>query len=219
MFERLLFKKLFFHRLNQRLLPLFFLYLVAFFVIVVFGSKSLSALDKPENRYVPVNSDLELLAITPLDKPKLSDEAIANFFKKSIVNSLSLDWMNYMSQLTNASSRFYTLNGGKTYLQQVKKAGILDYIKDNQVWGVDAINNVSLIKKGLISPKGRKVYFWTMGADVVISRSKSNPQRDMASTRAATFSVKTIIVRQNELEFKDGVAVMQFYIEQAKNSN
>ena len=195
------------------------LYFLAFVLALILVSCAKDALRKPFNEYVAVNDDLTIAARPDYADAMLSDVDVKRFFKKAVIASLSADWKNINSQLSRAATNYYTTQGGKDYLQQLKKAQIIRYIKSRQVWGVETVDDIQIIKNGLINSKVGKVHYWTVQGLVKVVRSNSIVSKEKASMYSANFAIKMVIVRQNPLEHKDGVAIMKFFIEQIHDEN
>ena len=113
----------------------------------------------------------------------------------------------------------YKIRNDRDYLQQLNNAQIIRYIKSRQVWGVETVDDIQIIKNGLINSKVGKVHYWTVQGLVKVVRSNSIVSKEKASMYSANFAIKMVIVRQNPLEHKDGVAIMKFFIEQIHDEN
>lgn len=106
---------------------------LALILVVSLGANVLQLMTKPAPRYFAATPDLRLAALTPLDRPVMSTQAMTNWAAKKVAATFAIDWENWRRQLT-AVRPAYT---GKAFDDIVSSLnqpnGVLDLVRNRRL--------------------------------------------------------------------------------------
>lgn len=131
---------------------------------------------KPEPRYFAAKEDGGILPLVALSSPYLTDGQVTNFAVEAVTGALTLDFANWRKDLTEASSYFERPDGWNSFLDAVRKSGMLNYIRERRLVSTIVANGAVIVGSGLDS---HKRYSWTVQIPLNITyESASEISRD-----------------------------------------
>ncbi len=140
-----------------------------------------------------------IVKMVPLSEPHQSNQIVIQFVRDSLNESFTLDFLNYKKQLEDARID-YTDNGFSTFLDQLKKSGILNTITEKRMNLYVSTGTGVLKQKGVAN--GR--YYWIVQVPIELRLTGQNTE--LPSQRLiATVRVDRIDV----LDSIKGIAISQ----------
>lgn len=140
-----------------------------------------------------------IIRMIPLSEPHQNNQSVIQFVRDTLNNSFSLDFLNYKRQLEDVRVS-YTDSGFSTFLEELKKSGILNAITNKRM-NLYISTGTGVIKQKGVS-NGR--YYWIIQIPVDIRLIGQNTELP-AQRFIATVKVQRIDV----LDSINGIAVAQ----------
>lgn len=104
----------------------------------------------PKYRTIQTIDNSVICELKPEDNPMLTDVAIQDFAKQAVLSSYSYDYINWRTQIENATTRYYTADGRASFNKAIRASGSLDYIiRNNLIMKSMAISSPQIEEKGL----------------------------------------------------------------------
>lgn len=100
----------------------------------------------PEPRYIVQQNDGTLTPIIPLNQPIANKNAVTQIVTDAISAMHAIDFKNYRTQLTEAST-FFTKNGWQRYLEEMARSGTFEAIEKRQLVLTATVNKPPVILK------------------------------------------------------------------------
>lgn len=199
------------NKLNRKLI----VFILGLLVCLVFKFNALSVLRNSGTQMPDRNvftEDLRVIDIHRLDDPVHSDETYKNFFVDCSYKSLSIDPTSFSPTLMRFQKSCMTRNGFSAYLNQLAgKSGILSEVKSGMLWNVKAVKNAHLVKSGLTA---NNIFYQTWQADVVVQKTNMlTPINYIDDVNSTNYSLKAVLVRGSNVDYKDGIAIERIVFE------
>lgn len=140
-----------------------------------------------------------IVKLVPLSEPHQNNQSVIQFVRDSLNESFTLDFLNYKKQLENVRSHF-TDQGFASFLEQLKKSGILDTVTDRRMNLYISTGTGILKQKGVAN--GR--YYWIIQVPIEI---KLTGQTTELPAQKLIASVK--VERIDVLDSIIGIAIAQ----------
>lgn len=134
--------------------------LVAIFIIAIEGYW----IHKKESKYFATNGGM-ITEIHPTDEPAYSADQVMDFANRTMIKSLSLNFVNYENQLTSVRGDF-TAEGYVSFRKALTDSGLLKDISDKRLNVKLSTTPGTLITEGLI--RGTKTYAWQYRIPVTV---------------------------------------------------
>jgi len=129
---------------------------------------------KPEPRYFIAREDGGVIPVVPVDQPYLNDAAVLNFAVEAITNSLTLNFVNWRTDLARASEFFERPSGWNNFLEALEGSGTLDLIRNRNLVSSVVANSAVIVNRGP-GPGGR--YRWVIQVPITISYQSATESR------------------------------------------
>lgn len=192
---------------NSRLFFLLLALLVGVFIAL--GNYAIIIKKNTPPYYIPVNSQNQYLAPTPLQEPMYSDEAIK---ARSIQVSEVLfryDFTSYIGQI-NDNRHLFTEKGWESYNTALKNSQTLDMIRNNKMIVKFKPRSAPVIlenNKGVL-PDGRYAWEVEIAGEVQTQYFNATSRQMVPQNHLAT--VKMMWVREGIHKYEDGVAIQRY---------
>ena len=160
-------------------------------------------MSRPAPRYFASTPDLRVLPLTPLDQPRISDPALANWAGNTVIETLSFDFVGYKDQLFSVQDR-YTPGAFATLITSLKENQILSTILERRLILHTSMTGTPHVVSTAIT-NGRKT--WMVEAPLLLSYESSN---GVATTQRAMASI--VVQRVSEAEYAPGVRIAQINV-------
>lgn len=140
-----------------------------------------------EPRYFASTDDGRIIPLIPLDEPTLSVADVIDFSQKATRRSMTLDFLNYRSQLED-SRHYFTDAGFDSFLGTMSESGILDSIRNGRFNMSASTDTGVLAQQGVLN--GRRVYIINFPLTLKLSGQTTDrpDQRFMATVRVERIS-------------------------------
>ncbi len=124
----------------------------------------------PKPTYFASTPDLRLAPMIPLAQPIMSQGALLDWCVESVSNTLSLDFRNYKTQLTNMRER-YTSKAFKEVLASLKASGNLELIVEKRLSATCIATSAPIITK---AGNLRGIFTWIIEFPMIVTFEDSN---------------------------------------------
>lgn len=173
--------------------------------VIIFGLASTliyMILNPPPPRYIAMYPDGRLLPLIPLSQPNMSSSALLQWANSAAIAAYTYSFVNYRSEL-QAASEFFTPDGWRAFLDQLKTNGNLDAVIDKKlIVSAVATQAPFILEEGELN--GR--YTWKVQMGMLItyqSASQVAPQQVV---------VTLLIQRLSPLSSPKGIGISQFIV-------
>ena len=138
--------------------------------------------------------------LTAIDEPNTSDYAVLQWANIAAISALTYDFVNYESQLKNAS-QFFTSEGWSTYMQALKSSNNLEQVVAKKI-----IVNVVATKPPIIIAKGylNGNYSWRIQIPVLLT------YKSASSLSPQNLVIVMLVSRVPTLESYKGLGIKEF---------
>lgn len=200
-----------YHMMNKFYLPV----IAMNFAFAIFGWNSIQNMilltDRMPDRNV-YTEGLKVIDLYPFSERIHDDDVYKSFFVGCAKKSLTHDNLSFRKSFVNLQKTCFTRVGFNSFMEELNGvSGIFPSIKKGELWNVKAVSEVSKIKEGLYKDA---VFYQTWSAKIRVQRvnmkASVNYIDDVLET---TFSIKAMVVRQNNVDFNDGIAISRLVIE------
>lgn len=134
-----------------------------------------------------------IVKLVPLSEPHQNNQSVIQFVRDSLNESFTLDFLNYKKQLEDVRP-YFTDKGFSSFLEQLKKSGILDTVTDKRMNLYISTGTGILKQKGIAN--GR--YYWIVQVPVEIKLTGQTTelpaQRLIASVKVERIDVLDSII-------------------------
>lgn len=130
-----------------------------------------AASSKPEPRYFATREDGGIIPLVAVKQPFLDTGQVTNFAVEAVTAAMTMDFANWRQDLTDASKYFQKPQGWENFLTALSEAGLLDYIRNNNLVATAVANSATVTRTG-IDDEGR--YFWVVQLPVKITYQSSS---------------------------------------------
>lgn len=142
----------------------------------------------PKNRYIATKDNTAICGVEAHQNPNLTDPQIADFAKDAVLQTYTLDYVNYADQVEAAMSRYYTASGRIAQVKAFETAGTLKDIGSKAITlRAGAVNAPRIEEKG-IDNSGK--YFWVVRFPLVIDSYSGSTTPVKTSKFVASVTVK-----------------------------
>lgn len=140
-----------------------------------------------EPRYFASTDDGRIIPLIPLDEPTLSVADVIDFAQKATRRSMTLDFLNFRSQLED-SRQYFTDAGFDSFLGTMSESGILDSIRNGRYNMSASTDTGVLAQQGVLN--GRRVYIINFPLTLKLSGQTTDrpDQRFIATVRVERIS-------------------------------
>ena len=112
----------------------------------------------PKYRTIQTIDNSVICELKPEENPMLTDVAIQDFAKSAVLSAYSFDYVNWRTQVENATTRYFTSDGRAAFNKAIRSSGSLNYIISNTlIMKSMAISSPQIEEKG-VDNKG--VPYW-----------------------------------------------------------
>jgi hypothetical protein len=203
--------RIMYHRLNK-----FYLFMLMVLAVLLFMSFLSLRWAVKTQQVMPdaivFTKGLYPVRLYPLSEKAGGDDIYKNLFVKCAYRSLDLDPDNYRVDLIKLSEVCFTQNGFKSFRDQLfKNSGIMDSVKNGEIWTVKRVRNVEKVAEGLAK---KAVYFETYSAVIDVARIDTKRASTYINDyKLGSYKVKAMIVRQIHTDYEHGVAITKMILE------
>lgn len=181
--------------------------LMAAALLVSLGMNVFQMVYTPPPKYIGMTSNGSILPLVMLDKPVKDDAAIAKWVNDVIVQTLTLDYANYRTQLSKAQSDF-TSRGWSSFEKSLTKSQFLETLIDgNYVTTARPTGVPQVVNSGVLNG----TFAWQIAVPLQVTlRNSAN------SSEVKNFDVKVLVVRQPQTVQADGLGVAQILLQPSR---
>ena len=131
---------------------------------------------RPEPRYFAAKADGGILPLVPVSSPFLTDGQVTNFAVEAVTRALTMDFANWRSDLSGASTYFERPDGWSNFLDAIEESGMLSYVREHRLVSTVVATGAVIISAGTDS---RKRYSWVVQIPLNVTyESASEISRD-----------------------------------------
>jgi intracellular multiplication protein IcmL len=151
-------------------------------------------------KYFSTSYNGEIKAITNISEPNTSDYAVMQWANIAAISALNYDFVNYESQLKNAS-QFFTAEGWDMYMRALDSSNNLEEVVAKKL-----VVNVVATKPPIILQKGylNGSYSWRIQIPVLITYKSAN------TLSPQNLIITMLVSRVPTLESYKGLGIKQF---------
>lgn len=154
---------------------------------------------RPEPRYFVADADGRLIEVTPVSQPYADPNRLVQWAARAVTDSLSFDFVNYQSKLTDAR-QYFTQQGYENFLKALVDSGLVDTVKKNRYVMTAVLRKPPVVLRESVV-EGR--YIYVMRIPVLLSFYLGNNQF------SASWDVEALIIRVPPTENVFGAAIHQ----------
>lgn len=155
----------------------------------------------PAPVYFATTQDGQLIRLTPLDQPNLSDAQILQWAVEAVNAANDYNFANYRSSLQTACNTLFTRRGCQSYKEALEQTGNLEAVKQRRlVVTAQVIQAPVLLEYGL---RGG-VYYWQVQLVALVTSQSSEAKSSQRQV------IDLTIVRAPTLEAEHGVQIASY---------
>ena len=151
-----------------------------------------SVTNQPEPRYFATREDGGILPLTAVNQPMLSDSQVSNFAVEAITRAQTMSFLNFRSDLAEASQYFIRPDGWNNYLTALESSNTLEFIQNRRLVSTAVANGATIVRSG-VDASG--FYTWLVQVPMTITyessseTSKSNILAEILISRVPTWQI------------------------------
>lgn len=200
-----------YHRMNK----VYFLLVLMSILTVIFGWSGCLNIIKYNSRMPDRNvftEGLNVISLYPFGEKIHSDDVYKKLFVDCANGSLTHDVLSYRQSFVDVQKKCFTRKGFDSFMNELNgQSGVFKSIKSGNIWNVESVSDVKKLKEGFYKDA---VYYQTWSAKVHVQKvnmkTDINYINDVLET---TYTLKAMIVRQNNVDFADGIAIARLVLE------
>jgi intracellular multiplication protein IcmL len=121
-----------------------------------------------ERVYIATNPNGSLINMVPLKEPNQKDPIVAQWLQNALVDTFSFNWTNISTNLSEATTRWFTDTGAKELLKAMDDSGNFKVISDKHMLLTTTLDSTPiLVGKSPTNTQG--VFFWTFQVDAIMT--------------------------------------------------
>lgn len=105
----------------------------------------------PETKYFLSREDGGLVPIVPVDQPYLNDTEVINFAVEGITKAMTMSYVTYKQDLSEASEYFERPDGWNNYLKELETTGTLAQILERRLISSVVANGALITRSELVN--------------------------------------------------------------------
>jgi intracellular multiplication protein IcmL len=199
-----------FYRDNYRRVML--LLIVALVVVILLiGTLYYQISQKVTPRYFATTSTGQIIPLTPLGRPNLSNSAVLKWAARSAVAAYNYNFVNYRENL-QAASAYFTDDAWRNFLAALKSSGNLEAVIKRRiivtavVSGAPVIQGKGVYQRGVI--RGR--YVWKVQVPLIVSYQGAGDNDNYKRAVLVTLT----IARVSTISTKYGIQIIRYVAQQ-----
>ncbi len=200
----------FFYRDSYRRLLLVLLLLLVI-IGVLAGLLYYLLTHRPQPKYFATNVDGGLVALVPLNKPSVSTAELLNWSVRAAASAMTLNYVEYRTQIEDTSDTYFTPQGAKQYQQALSVSNDLAAIQQGKyIVTAMATRAPQLLEQGIYqrSPYTNR-YAWQVNVPITITfqNEQQKKQRALAITLLVVRSSTIVDNKASNMDALQGIGV------------
>lgn len=133
--------------LNSRLNVIFILIIISLIIVFLGASKNITI--KPDNAYIPVDDNYNIVYGVE-EKDTFEPEEVVSFANEAIAETFSFNYLNYSKRLEHIYNTYYTNSGAKSLDRALSRRDFFQYLSNESLKLVDSriLENALIVKEG-----------------------------------------------------------------------
>lgn len=160
--------------LNKRLNSIFILIVVA--LVIMFIGASKNATVKPDNAYIPVDEDYNIVYGVE-EKESFQPEEIVSFANEAITETFSFNYLNYNRRLQDIYNTYYTRSGAQSLDRALARRDFFRFLSNESLKLVESsvVENALIVREGTSS---NNLPAWVVSVDIELTLLTSSERKE-----------------------------------------
>ena len=160
--------------LNKRLNSIFVLIVVA--LVIMFLGASKNATVKPDNAYIPVDEDYNIVYGVE-EKESFEPEEIVSFANEAITETFSFNYLNYNRRLQDIYNTYYTRSGAQSLDRALARRDFFRFLSNESLKLVESsvVENALIVREGTSS---NNLPAWVVSVDIELILLTSSERKE-----------------------------------------
>lgn len=160
--------------LNKRLNSIFVLIVVALGIMFLGASKNATV--KPDNAYIPVDEDYNIVYGVE-EKESFQPEEIVSFANEAITETFSFNYLNYNRRLQDIYNTYYTRSGAQSLDRALARRDFFRFLSNESLKLVESsvVENALIVREGTSS---NNLPAWVISVDIELTLLTSSERKE-----------------------------------------
>lgn len=160
--------------LNKRLNSIFILIVVALGIMFLGASKNATV--KPDNAYIPVDEDYNIVYGVE-EKESFEPEEIVSFANEAITETFSFNYLNYNRRIQDIYNTYYTRSGAQSLDRALARRDFFRFLSNKSLKLVESsvVENALIIREGTSS---NNLPAWVISVDIELTLLTSSERKE-----------------------------------------
>lgn len=160
--------------LNKRLNSIFVLIVVALGIMFLGASKNATV--KPDNAYIPVDEDYNIVYGIE-EKESFEPEEIVSFANEAITETFSFNYLNYNRRLQDIYNTYYTRSGAQSLDRALARRDFFRFLSNESLKLVESsvVENALIVREGTSS---NNLPAWVISVDIELTLLTSSERKE-----------------------------------------
>jgi hypothetical protein len=160
--------------LNKRLNSIFILIAVALLIVFIGASKNATV--KPDNAYIPVDENYNIVYGVE-EKDTFEPEEIVAFANEAITETFSFNYLNYSRRLQDIYNTYYTRNGAQSLDRALARRDFFRFLSNESLKLVESsiVSNALIVRKGTSS---NNLPAWVVSVEIELTLLTSSERKE-----------------------------------------
>lgn len=160
--------------LNKRLNSIFVLIIVALGIMFLGASKNATV--KPDNAYIPVDEDYNIVYGVE-EKESFEPEEIVSFANEAITETFSFNYLNYNRRIQDIYNTYYTRSGAQSLDRALARRDFFRFLSNKSLKLVESsvVENALIIREGTSS---NNLPAWVVSVDIELTLLTSSERKE-----------------------------------------
>lgn len=166
----------------------------------------------PKYKFFQTVDNSVICEISPQNNPALTDAAIQDFARISVLSAYTFDYLNYRDQLDNATTRYFTSEGRAAFNQALRNSGSLNHIIANNLSMKTVVTSAAQIEDKGVDNNGQAYWVVRMPVTTEFYTGGTKP----ADVQKFVAMVRIVSTKRDALNTK-GIGVMNLTLRPPKS--
>lgn len=164
------------------------------------------AVDRPTPEYFATTTTGEIIPLTPLSQPMVTDEHVVNWAARAAAAAYTYNFANWREQWQRRATEYFTREGWADFQSAMDKVGTLNAVIQSKLNVTGLVRGAPVIveKGGVIDGLARRGFSWKVQMPMQVTY-------ESASQRWEERLIVTLVVsRRSTLDHPSGIGIDQF---------
>jgi hypothetical protein len=160
--------------LNKRLNSIFILIIVALGIMFLGASKNATV--KPDNAYIPVDENYNIVYGVE-EKESFESEEIVSFANEAITETFSFNYLNYNRRLQDVYNTYYTRSGAQSLDRALARREFFRFLSNESLKLVEStiVENALIVREGTSS---NNLPAWVISVDIELTLLTNSERKE-----------------------------------------